>query len=127
MSNATVTETTKVVKLNKYEYIHSMQLHHVIIKNTKNNDNDDNSSLLYAHPGSSSIGVLSTLIGSLSRNICEILSEAVYGAKSYADRRDVHNSSNCLLDIRVSCHLKFMLTMKALKDCGILWRGELVV
>ena len=50
-SNATVTETMKVVKLNKYEYIHSIQLHYVIIQ--KNNDNDDNSSLLYAHSESS--------------------------------------------------------------------------
>ena len=54
MSNATVTETMKVVKLNKYEYIHSIQLHYVIIpKIQKDNDNDDNSSLLYAHSESS--------------------------------------------------------------------------
>ena len=64
---------------------------------------------------------ISTLIGSLFRDIYEILSEAVYGAKNYADRRDLHNSRNGLLDIRVSCHLKlFMRTMKTLKDCGIL-------
>ena len=37
----------------------------------------------------------------------------MYGVKNYADRRDLHNSRNCLLDIRVSCHLK-------LKVCGIL-------
>ena len=50
-----------------------------------------------------------------------ILSEAVYGVNNYADRRDLHNSRNGLLDIRVSCHLKlFMPTMNALKDCGIL-------
>ena len=54
MSNATVTETMKVVKLNKYEYIHSIQLHYVIIpKIQKENDNDDNSSLLYANSESS--------------------------------------------------------------------------
>ena len=54
MSNATVTETMKVVKLNKYEYIHSIQLHYVIIpKIQKGNDNDDNGSLLYAHSESS--------------------------------------------------------------------------
>ena len=53
-SNATVNETMKVVKLNKYEYIHSIQLHYVIIpKIQKDNDNDDNSSLLYAHSESS--------------------------------------------------------------------------
>ena len=45
----------------------------------------------------------------------------MYGVKNYADRRDLHNSRNGLLEIRVSCHLKlFMPTMKALKDCGIL-------
>ena len=45
----------------------------------------------------------------------------MYGVKNYADRRDLHNSRNFLLDIRVSCHLKlFMPTMKVLKDCGIL-------
>ena len=45
----------------------------------------------------------------------------MYGVKNYADRRDLHNSRHCLLDIRLSCHLKcFMLTMKALKDGGIL-------
>ena len=53
-SNATVNETMKLVKLNKYEYIHSIQLHYVIIpKIQKDNDNDDNSSLLYAHSESS--------------------------------------------------------------------------
>ena len=45
----------------------------------------------------------------------------MYGAKNYADRRDLHNSRKGLLDICVSCHLKlFMRTMKTLKDCGIL-------
>ena len=45
----------------------------------------------------------------------------MYGAKNYADRRDLDNSRKGLLDIRVSCHLKlFMRTMKTLKDCGIL-------
>ena len=45
----------------------------------------------------------------------------MYGVKNYADRRDLHNSRNGLLDVPVSCHLKlFMRTMKALKDCGIL-------
>ena len=45
----------------------------------------------------------------------------MYGVRDYADRKDLHNSRNFLLDIRVSCHLKlFMPTMKVLKDCGIL-------
>ena len=45
----------------------------------------------------------------------------MYGVKNYADRRDLHNSRNFLLDIRVSCDLKLsMPTVKALKDCGIL-------
>ena len=45
----------------------------------------------------------------------------MYGVKNYADRRDLHNSRNGSLDIRVSCHLKlFMPTMKALNYCGIL-------
>ena len=51
MSNVTVTETTKVVKLNKYEYIHSIKLHNVITQ--KNNKNNDTSRLLYAHSESS--------------------------------------------------------------------------
>ena len=44
----------KVVKLNKYEYTHSIQLHYVKIpKIEKDNDSNDNSSLLYAHSKSS--------------------------------------------------------------------------
>ena len=45
----------------------------------------------------------------------------MYGVKNYADRSEVNNSCNCLLDIRVSCRLQFFMpTMKALKDCRIL-------
>ena len=45
----------------------------------------------------------------------------MYGVKNCADRRDLHDSRNCLLNIGVSCHLKlFTPTLKALKDCGIL-------
>ena len=45
----------------------------------------------------------------------------MYVVKNYTDRRDLHNSRNFFLDIRVSCHLKLsMPIMKALKDCGIL-------
>ena len=49
--------------------------------------------------------LLSPLIGSLSRDIYEILSEAVSEVKNYADRRDLHDSRNCLLDISSSTGL----------------------